>query len=127
MGYDEDPRQAAGPQRDGEPARYGEPAPWTPSYREEPSAHPASYPPRSGRSRSAAPPPPAPGRSGRRGARAEAASVAPPAGPSRVNDDLDLDEVDPKGHARKQAAEESARAANPKRRSKALRAARPAP
>ena len=53
-----------------------------------------------------------PGRSRR--ARAEEAAVAPQSGSSRINDDLDLDEVDPKGSAQRRAAKQAAREAERK-------------
>jgi LCP family protein required for cell wall assembly len=91
-----------------------QPAPWSPG---DGGAEPEQLPrPRSG-SRGGGP---SSGPPRRRGARVDSASTAPPSGPSRVNDDLDLDEVDPKGHARKAAAREAARAANRKPR-KALK------
>jgi LCP family protein required for cell wall assembly len=54
-----------------------------------------------------------PARAGRRAAgRAEA---APPSGPGHVNQDLDLDDVDPGGKARRRAAKERARLVNTRR------------
>ena len=97
--------------------------PWRPGDssdpREQPEQNPRSYQPQpQPRSRSGsrgAPPPGA--RGGRRAAgRGDAAySAAAPTGPSHVNPDLDLDDVDPKGKAQRRAARESARQRNPKR------------
>lgn len=121
MSYGQDPWQPA------EPSRYGDPAPWTPSdpgadQRPYPPSSP-SYPPRSGGRRAAVPPQqpsPGPGRARSRSARAQSASVPSQGGPTRVNADLDLDEVDPKGSAQKRAAKAAAREANRKPR-KALK------
>ena len=99
--------------------------PWRPAGptdpRDQPEQDPGSYssqPPRSrSRSGSRGAPPPGPG-GGRRGAgRAPSgpASAAPPSGPGHVNNDLDLDDVDPKGTAQRKAAKEASRQANTRR------------
>ncbi|MBR7835519.1 LCP family protein [Actinospica durhamensis] len=67
-------------------------------------------PPRT-RSRSAHPTPPV-----RHGHRAGRGGAAPDSGPGRVNADLDLDELDPDGHARERAARQAVRRGNPRRR-----------
>jgi len=100
--------------------------PWRPGDssdpREQPEQNPRSYqPPPQPRSRSGsrgAPPPSARGGGRRAAGRADAGAAyaaAAPTGPSRVNADLDLDEVDPKGRAQRAAAREAARQRNPKR------------
>ena len=101
LSYGQDPWQRA------ESPRYGEPAPWTPSGAdaERPAPPPAAR--SGGRRRSAAAP----------GTPASASGAAS----GRRNPDLDLDEVDPRGRARRRAAKEAALAANPKRRRRALK------
>ena len=93
--------------------------PWRPGEPSEPGEQPDQYPPRPddaqprARSRSGsrgAPPPSGGGRrAAGRGVPAPAPAAAAPTGPGRVNKDLDLDEVDPKGEARRKAAKEAAR------------------
>jgi len=103
---------------------YGQDA-WRPAEpsdpRDQPEQDPRSYPSQPPRSRSRSgsrgAPPPGPG-GGRRGAGRGASgpeAAAPPSGPSHVNSDLDLDEVDPKGTAQRKAAKEAARQANTRR------------
>jgi LCP family protein required for cell wall assembly len=91
--------------------------PWRPADPSDPQDHarsrPQEQPPGRTRGGSRTAPPPG-GRGGRRAAgRGEpgypAAAAAVPTGPSRVNQDLDLDEVDPKGRAQRRAAKEAAR------------------
>ncbi|MBR7827718.1 LCP family protein [Actinospica sp. MGRD01-02] len=146
MSYDQDPWQPSGPSRrdgrqgGGDPRGgyrdpYGRPqAPYQgppgPAYdRPGPSSGPPPWSPGGGEDEPALPPrtrdgsrrgaaSAGPGRS-RRG-RAEPAAASH-SGPGRVNDDLDLDEVDPRGRARRRAAKEAALAANPKRRRRALK------
>lgn len=138
MSYGQDPWQPTGPSQYGDSRGYHDPygrprAPYQgqpgPSHGPQPSDPPAWSPgdaaedepapiPRSRSGSRGGGGSTGPGRSRRGGA--EAASVAPPSGPSRTNDDLDLDEVDPKGHAQRRAARQAARENNRKPR-KALK------
>ena len=120
---DEDPRQGRaprdpygrpqgrrrGPDSDG-PAGRQPPAaaPWSPAgpgSAPEPEQVPRSRSGSGGRSASR--------RAGGRGTSGPAS--APPSGPGHVNNDLDLDEVDPKGAAQRKAAKEAARQVNTRR------------
>jgi LCP family protein required for cell wall assembly len=91
----------------------GDPSPHEPSHFEAPDyAHVEDEPRIRSRSRSG-------GRSGpgrAAGRRAVAAGAVAASGPGRINDELDLDVVDPKGRARKRAARQTANRLNPRRR-----------
>jgi LCP family protein required for cell wall assembly len=118
MTYGQDPWRPAEPSDPREQPERG-PHSYPPQQPSEPSSQPAEPAQPRSRSGGRGAPPPGPG-GGRRGKRGAPPPAAPPAGPGHVNQDLDLDEVDPKGVARRKAAKAAARQVNT-RRNKALK------
>ncbi|HET9171526.1 MAG TPA: LCP family protein [Actinospica sp.] len=124
MSYGQDPWQPSGPSRHGDPRGGGDGGhrdpyavnpPWTPTDADAAEYEPQPAPvPRSRSGSRAGAGSTGPGRS--RSGRTEPASVAPPSGPGRINEDLDLDEVDARGRARKRAAKAAAAADRKPRR-----------
>jgi LCP family protein required for cell wall assembly len=111
MSYGQDPWQPdeRSPHQDPQGRRaYRDPQGQDP-YGQDPYGQSPPGPPRGGYG------PSGPTRAGRRG-RAESAGSAPPTGPGHLNQDLDLDEVDPQGKARRRAAKERARPVNTRRK-----------